>query len=80
MDLFNNAGLLIYSFVGMIISLSDLVSICKIQKTSYVQTRSERLTIIRIKVYIGIYLYRFGEESLADTNTPLEHHVRRGVF
>ena len=53
MDLFNNAGLLIHSFVGMIISLSDLVSICKIQKTSYVQTRSERLTIIRIKVYIN---------------------------
>ena len=25
-------------------------------------------------------VYRFGKESLADTNTPLEHSVRRGFF
>ena len=41
---------LIYSFIFMIINLSDLVSMCKIQKNSYFQTRSERLIIIHLKV------------------------------
>ena len=48
-DLFHNGGLSIYSFIGMIISLSDFDSMCKIQKKSYFQTKSERLSIIRIK-------------------------------
>ena len=50
-DLFDNGSLLLYSFVGVIISLSDLISMWKIQKNSYFQTRSERLSIIRIKEY-----------------------------
>ena len=36
----------------MIISLSGLVNMCKVQKNSYFHTRSERLIIIRIKEYI----------------------------
>ena len=48
-DLFHNGTLLIYSFISMIISLSDLFSICKIQKNSYFHTRSERLIVIHIK-------------------------------
>ena len=52
-DLFHNGGLLIYYFICMIISLFDLVSMCKIQKHSYFQTRSERLIIIHIKEYIN---------------------------
>ena len=38
----------------MIISLSDLVNMCKIQKNSYFQTRSERLIIKQIKEYLTI--------------------------
>ena len=52
-DLFHNGGLSIYCFIGMIISLSYLVSMCKIQKNSYFQTRSERLIIIHIREYIN---------------------------
>ena len=48
-DLFHSGDLSIYSFIGMIINLSDLVSMYKIQKNSYFQTRSERLIIIYIK-------------------------------
>ena len=48
-DLFRNSRLLIYSFICLIISLSDLVIMCKIQKNSYFQTRSERLSIIHIE-------------------------------
>ena len=32
LDLFHNGNLFIYSFVCMIISISDLLSMCKIQK------------------------------------------------
>ena len=53
-DLFHNGDLSIYSFIGMIISLSDLVSMYKIQKNSYFQTRSERLIIIYIKEFTMI--------------------------
>ena len=42
-DLFQNGNLLIYSFISMKISLSDLVSMCKIPKNSYFQTRPGRL-------------------------------------
>ena len=52
-DLFHNGGLSTYSFVGMIISLSDLFSMCKIQKNSYFQTRSERLIIAHMREYIN---------------------------
>ena len=52
-DLFHNSGLLIYYFICTIISLFDLVSMCKIQNNSYFQTRSERLIIIHIKEYIN---------------------------
>ena len=52
-DLFHNGGLSIYSFIGMIISFSDLVSMCKIQTNSYFQSRSERLIIIHIREYIN---------------------------
>ena len=48
-----SGSLLICSFICMIISLSYLVNICKIQKNYYFQTRSERLIIIRIKDYIN---------------------------
>ena len=48
-DLIHNGRLLIYSFVCMIISLKDLVSMCKIQKNFRFQTRSERLIITHIK-------------------------------
>ena len=37
----------------MKISLSDLVSMCKIQKNSYFQTGPERLIIIQIKECIN---------------------------
>ena len=47
-DLFHNDGVLMYSFICMIISLSDLLGMCKIQKNSSFQTRSERLIIIHI--------------------------------
>ena len=49
LDLFYNGDLFIYCFICMIISLSDLVSMCKIQKNPYFQTRSERLIIIHMK-------------------------------
>ena len=42
-DLFHDDSLLIYSFICMIISLSDILGKCKIQKNSSFQTRSERL-------------------------------------
>ena len=48
-DLFHKGGLLTYSLICMIISLSGLVSMCKVQKNSDFQTRPERLIIIRIK-------------------------------
>ena len=48
-DLFHDGGLLMYSFICLVISLSDLVIMCKIQKNPYFQTRSERLIIIHIK-------------------------------
>ena len=51
-DLFHNCRLLTYSLKCMIISLSGLVSMCKVQKNSYFHTRSERLIIISIKEYI----------------------------
>ena len=38
-----------FSFICMIISLSDLFSMCKIQKNPYFQTRPERLIMIHIK-------------------------------
>ena len=37
----------------MIISLSDLVNMCKMQTNSHFQMRSERLLIIHIKEYIS---------------------------
>ena len=54
-DLFHNGGVLIYYFRCTIISLFDLVSMCKIQKNPYFQTRSERLITIHrhIKEYIN---------------------------
>ena len=46
-DLFHNGGKLKHSFICMIISISDLVSMCKIQKNSLFQetflSRPERL-------------------------------------
>ena len=53
-DLFHSRDLSRYSFIGMIISLPDLVSMYKIQKNSYFQTRSERLIIIYIKEFTMI--------------------------
>ena len=47
LDLFHNGGLLIYYFICMLIILSDLVNMCKIQKNTYFQTRSERLNAIQ---------------------------------
>ena len=44
---------LIKSFICMIISLFDLVSMCKMQNNPYFQTRSGRLIIINIKEYIN---------------------------
>ena len=52
-DLFHNGGLLTYSFIYMIISLSNLVSMCKIQRKTFFRTRSERLIIIHVKEYIN---------------------------
>ena len=40
------------SFICMTINLSDLDSMCKIQKNSYFQTKSERLVFTHIKEYI----------------------------
>ena len=53
LDLFHNGGLLTYSFIYMIISLSNLVSMCKIQRKTFFQTRSERLIIIHVKEHIN---------------------------
>ena len=54
-DLFHNGGLLIlfYYFICMIISLSNLVSMWKIQRKTFFQTRSERLIIIYVKEHIN---------------------------
>ena len=52
-DHFHNGGLLIYSFICMIIGLSNLVSMWKIQRKTFFQTRSERLIIIYVKEYIN---------------------------
>ena len=46
--------LYIVQFICMIISLSDMVNMCKIQKNSYFQTKSERLIIKQIKEYLTI--------------------------
>ena len=48
-DLFHNGGQLMFSCICMIISLSDLFSVCKIRKDPYFQTRPERLIMIHIK-------------------------------
>ena len=49
-DLFPNIDLLMYSFLCMIISpLSDVISMCKIQKNSYFQTRPERRIYVDMK-------------------------------
>ena len=48
-DLFHNGCQLMFSFICMIISLSDLFSMCKIRKNPYFQTRPERLIMIHIK-------------------------------
>ena len=39
--------------IGLIISLPELVNMCKIPKNSYFQTRSGRLIIIHIREYIN---------------------------
>ena len=52
-DLFHNGGLSTYFCIGMIINLPELVSMCKIQKNSYFQTRSERLIITHMREYIN---------------------------
>ena len=44
---------LIKSFICMIISLFELVSMCKVRNNPYFQTRSGRLIIISIKEYIN---------------------------
>ena len=49
-DLFPNIDLLMYSFLCMIISpLSDVISMCKIKKNSYFQTRPERRIYVDMK-------------------------------
>ena len=48
-DLFHTGGQLMFSCICMIISLSDLFSLCKIRKNPYFQTRPERLIMIHIK-------------------------------
>ena len=52
-DLFRNGGLLIYSFICMIISLSDLVWKKVFLCIFHMLTRSERPIIIHIKEYIN---------------------------
>ena len=49
MNLFHNGGLLMFSFICTIISLSDHFGMCKIQKNSYFQKRPERVIMVHIK-------------------------------
>ena len=39
----------------MLIILSDLVNMCKIEKNTYFQTRSEKLNTIQKKNYLHVY-------------------------
>ena len=55
-SLFHNSSLLMYSAICMIISLSDLFRMWKIQRNPYFQTRSERLII---KEYIKVKGHHF---------------------
>ena len=57
-----------FSFICMIISLSDLFSMCKIQKNSFFQTRPERLIMIQIK-----------EDSQEDIKV-IDRHIERGLW
>ena len=57
-----------FSFICMIIRLSDLFSMCKIQKNPYFQTRPERLIMIHIK-----------EDSQGDIKV-IGRHIERGLW
>ena len=57
-----------FSFICMIISLSDLFSMCKIQKNPYFQTRPERLIMIHIK-----------DDSQEDIKV-IGHHIERDLW
>jgi len=67
-DLFHNGGQLMFSFICMIISLSDLFSMCKIRKNPYFQTRPERLIMIHIK-----------DDSQEDIKV-IGRHIERGLW
>ena len=54
--------------ICMIISLSDLFRMCKIQKNPYIQTRPERLIMIHIK-----------EDSQEDIKV-ISRHIKRGLY
>ena len=57
-----------FSFICMIISLSDLFSMCKIQQNSFFQTRPETLIMIQIK-----------EDSQEDIKV-IGRHIERGLW
>ena len=67
-DLFHNGCQLMFSFICMIISLSDLFSMCKIRKNPYFQTRPERLIMIHIK-----------DDSQEDIKV-IGRHIERGLW
>ena len=67
-DLFHNGGQLMFSCICMIISLSDLFSVCKIRKDPYFQTRPERLIMIHIK-----------DDSQEDIKV-IGRHIERGLW
>ena len=67
-DLFHNGGQLMFSCICMIISLSDLFSLCKIRKNPYFQTRPERLIMIHIK-----------DDSQEDIKV-IGRHIERGLW
>ena len=67
-DLFHNGCQLMFSFICMIISLSDLFSMCKIRKNPYFQTRPERLIMRHIK-----------DDSQEDIKV-IGRHIERGLW
>ena len=67
-DLFHNGGQLMFSFICIIINLSDLFSMCKIQKNPYFQSRPERLIMIHLK-----------DDSQEDIKI-IGRHIERGLW
>ena len=78
-DLFHNGGLLIYSFLCMIISLSDVVWKRVYLCTLHMLTRSVRLIIIHVKEYINRPAYDRGLNHRS-TSFPIKYTIESMVY